>query len=109
MFVDANVKKTHFLLLIKAIALSNANEHDEAIVRIQDLATTFSNVDNLACQIMEHQAYVYIQLGLNILDGVDGLRHNEAADHFASAISAVRFSSLLVIHSKYDVFMVLFG
>ncbi|KAG2072881.1 WD40 repeat-like protein [Suillus decipiens] len=107
MFVDANIKKTNLLLLIKAIALFNANEHDEAIVRVQDLATTCPNADALACQIVE--AYFHVQLGLHILDGVDRLRHSEAADHFTSAVDAIHFSSMLAIHSKYDVFVVLFG
>ncbi|KAG2067676.1 WD40 repeat-like protein [Suillus decipiens] len=104
MFVDANVKKTHLLLLIKAIALFNANEHDEAIVRVQDLATTCPNVDILACQIVE--AYLHLQLGLNVLDDT---RHSQAAEHFTSAVNTIRFSSLLAIHSKYDIFVVLFG
>ncbi|KAG2359514.1 hypothetical protein BDR07DRAFT_1414832, partial [Suillus spraguei] len=107
MFVDTNLKKTHLLLLIKAIALFNANEHEEAILRVQDLATTCPNVDTLACQIVE--AYFYVQLGLNVLGGVDGVHYNEAADHFTSAVNTIRFSSRSGIHSKYDVFVVLFG
>ncbi|KAG2066807.1 WD40 repeat-like protein [Suillus decipiens] len=104
LFVDANLKKTHLLLLIKAIALFNANEHEEAILRVQDLATTCPNVDTLACQIVE--AYLHVQLGLNVLDGVDGVRHSEAADHFTRAVNTIRFSSMSSIHSKYDVFVV---
>ncbi|KAG2066809.1 WD40 repeat-like protein [Suillus decipiens] len=104
MFVDTNLKKTHLLLLIKAIALFNANQHDEAFLRVQDLATTCPNVDDLACQIVE--AYLHVQLGLNVLDHVDGARHNEAVDHFTSAVKTIRFSSMSPIHSQYDVFVV---
>ncbi|KAG2363719.1 hypothetical protein BDR07DRAFT_1403412 [Suillus spraguei] len=107
LFVDANLKKTHLLLLIKAIALFNAHEHEEAILRVQDLATTCPSVDILACQIVE--AYLHVQLGLSVLDSVDGVHYNEAADHFTSAVNTIRFSSMSAIHSKYDVFVVLFG
>ncbi|KAG2363571.1 hypothetical protein BDR07DRAFT_1403970 [Suillus spraguei] len=107
LFVDANLKKTHLLLLIKAIALFNAHEHEEAILRVQDLATTCPNVDILACQIVE--AYLHVQLGLNVLNGVDGVCHSEAADHLTHAVNTIRFSSMSAIHSKYDVFLVLFG
>ncbi|KAG2363718.1 hypothetical protein BDR07DRAFT_1403379, partial [Suillus spraguei] len=96
LFVDANLKKTHLLLLIKAIALFNAHEHEEAILRVQDLATTCPSVDILACQIVE-------------VNSVDGVHYNEAADHFTSAVNTIRFSSMSAIHSKYDVFVVLFG
>ncbi|KAG2069789.1 WD40 repeat-like protein [Suillus decipiens] len=107
LFVDTNIKKTHLLLLIKAIALFNANEHEEAILRVQDLATTCPNVDTLACQIVK--AYLHVQLGLNVLNSVHGVRHNEAVDHFTSAVNTIHFSSMLAIHSKYDIFAVLFG
>ncbi|KAG2031700.1 WD40-repeat-containing domain protein [Suillus americanus] len=104
MFVDANVNKTHLLLLLKAIALFNANQHDEAILRVQDLATTCPNVDALACQIVE--AYLHVQVGM---DASDSARHNEAVGHFTSAVNTIGFSSMSAIHSKYDVFVVLFG
>ncbi|KAG2365623.1 hypothetical protein BDR07DRAFT_624150 [Suillus spraguei] len=91
----------------QAIALFNANQHDEAILRVQDLATTCPHVDILACQIVE--AYLHVQLGLSLSDGVDEVCHNEAADHFTSAVNTIRFSSISTIYSKYDVFVVLFG
>jgi hypothetical protein len=70
-FVSANgdSKKTHFLFLIKAcygfvayfllhyefqaIALFNANEHEEAIQRVQELAVDFPDIDPLACRAVE--------------------------------------------------------
>ncbi|KIK38027.1 hypothetical protein CY34DRAFT_415637 [Suillus luteus UH-Slu-Lm8-n1] len=45
MFVDADLNKTRLLLLIKAIALFNANQHEEAILRVQELGTTCPNAD----------------------------------------------------------------
>ncbi|KAG0698020.1 hypothetical protein DFH29DRAFT_124342 [Suillus ampliporus] len=104
MFVDGDSSTIHLLLLIKAIILFNANQHDEAILRVQELASTCPSADTLACDIVE--AYLHVQMGTNALDGVG---QNEAADHFAAAVNTIAFSSTLAIHSKYDVFVVLFG
>ncbi|KAG2053742.1 WD40 repeat-like protein [Suillus hirtellus] len=101
MYVDADLNKTRLLLLIKAIALFNANQHEEAILRVQELATTRPNPNSLACGIVE--AYLHLQLGMNALDDA---RHNEAADHFAAAVNTIVFSSILAIHSRYDIFVV---
>ncbi|KAG1768783.1 hypothetical protein EDD22DRAFT_967192 [Suillus occidentalis] len=103
-FVDANINKTGLLLLIKAIALFNADQHDEALLRVQELAATCPNADSLACGIVE--TYLHVQVGVNALDDA---RHNDAADHFAAAINTISFSSISPIHSKYDIFVVLFG
>ena len=62
-------KITHLLLLIKArdsfltysllhycfqaIALFNANQHEDAILRVQELAAACPNADTLACRIVE--------------------------------------------------------
>ncbi|KAG2046113.1 WD40 repeat-like protein [Suillus hirtellus] len=104
MYVDADLNKTRLLLLIKAIALFNANQHDEAILRVQELAKTRPNPNSLACGIVE--AYLHVRLGMNALDDT---RHNESADHFTTAVDAIGFSSMSAIHSRYDVFPVLFG
>ncbi|KAG2335876.1 hypothetical protein BDR05DRAFT_971340 [Suillus weaverae] len=104
MFVDEDLNKTRLLLLIKAIALFNANQHDEAILRVQELATTRPDATNLACNIVE--AYLHVQLGMNVLDDA---RHHEAAGHFIAAVKTINFSSTSAIHSKYDIFVVLFG
>ncbi|KAG1789003.1 uncharacterized protein HD556DRAFT_1447277 [Suillus plorans] len=104
MYVDADLNKTHLLLLIKAIALFNANQRDEAILRVQELATTRPNPNSLACGIVE--AYLHVQLGMNALADA---RHNEAANHFTAAMNTIGFSSMSAIHSRYDVFVVLFG
>ncbi|KAG1800323.1 uncharacterized protein HD556DRAFT_1524880 [Suillus plorans] len=104
MYVDADLNKTRLLLLIKAIALFNANQRDEAILRVQELATTRPSVNSLACGIVE--AYLHVQVGMNALDDA---RHNEAAGHFTAAVNTIGFSSTSAIHSKYDIFVVLFG
>jgi tetratricopeptide (TPR) repeat protein len=104
MYVNADLNKTRLLLLIKAIALFNADLRDEAILRVQELATTRPNPNSLACGIVE--AYLHVQVGMNALDDA---RHNEAADHFTSAINTIGFSSKSTICSQYDVFVVLFG
>jgi hypothetical protein len=49
------------------------------------------------------QAYLHVQVGMNALDDA---RHNEAADHFTSAVNTFRFLSMSAIHSKYDIFVV---
>ncbi|KAG2346036.1 HET-domain-containing protein [Suillus weaverae] len=104
MFVDADLNKTRLLLLIKAIALFNANQHEEAILRVQELATTHPNANTLACNIVE--AYLHVQVGMNALDDA---RHNEAAGHFTAAVNTIDFTSVSAIHSKYDIFVVIFG
>ncbi|KAG2336497.1 hypothetical protein BDR05DRAFT_971015, partial [Suillus weaverae] len=103
-FVDADLNKTRLLLLIKAIALFNANQHEEAILRVQELATARPDANTLACNIVE--AYLHVQVGINASDDA---RHNEAAGHFIAAVNTINFSSISAIHSKYDIFVVLFG
>jgi hypothetical protein len=49
------------------------------------------------------QAYLHVQVGMNALDDE---RYNEAADHFTAAVNTISFSSMLGIHSQYDVFVV---
>ncbi|KAG2090113.1 uncharacterized protein F5147DRAFT_780419 [Suillus discolor] len=53
MYVDADLNKTRLSLLIKVVALFNANQRDEAILRVQELATTRPSVNPLACDIVE--------------------------------------------------------
>jgi hypothetical protein len=37
----------------QAIALFNANQHEEAILRVQELAAACPNADILACRVVE--------------------------------------------------------
>ncbi|KAG0703994.1 hypothetical protein DFH29DRAFT_1078588 [Suillus ampliporus] len=86
----------------QAIAIFNADYHEEAMLLIREPAVVC--LDTLACRVVE--AYLCVQLGINATD--DG-RHNEAADHFTDAVNASAFSSKSPIHSMYKDFVVLFG
>jgi len=103
MFTNRDLKTNHFLFLIKTIALFNANEHQEAILRIRELAAC-PYVNPVACHIVE--AYLRVQLG-NI--ALEGARHSEAVEHFTAAVNASNFFYKLPIHLIYDEFVVLFG
>ncbi|KAG1847709.1 hypothetical protein F4604DRAFT_1907669 [Suillus subluteus] len=98
-----DLNKIRLLLLIKAIAIFNANQHDKAILLIQELATARPNPNSLACGIVE--AYLHVQVGMNALDDT---RYNEAAVHFTAGVNTIGFLSMSAIHSQYDVFVVLF-
>ncbi|KAG2346847.1 hypothetical protein BDR05DRAFT_959029, partial [Suillus weaverae] len=105
-FVSANgdSKTGHFLFLIKAIALFNANEHEEAIQRVQELAVDFPDIDPLACRVVE--SYLHVQLGII---ASDGSRYNEAVDHFTAAVNASVAFRNSAIHLMYEELVVLFG
>ncbi|KAG1770263.1 WD40-repeat-containing domain protein [Suillus occidentalis] len=119
-FTNGDLKATHFLFLIKAgknisyivlllhydfqtIALFNAGEHEEAMLRVEELAAS-PNVDTLACRVVE--AYLRVQLGTI---AISNERHNEAVDHFTAAVNASAFFYKLAIHSTYEEFVMLFG
>ncbi|KAG2347849.1 hypothetical protein BDR05DRAFT_996186 [Suillus weaverae] len=104
MFTNGNSKTAHSLLLIKAITLFNADQHEDAILRVQELAAACPNADTLACRIVE--AYLRFQLGIISFDAA---RYDKAADHFTAAVMTSAFSSNLCIHSMYEEFAVLFG
>lgn len=105
-FVSANgdSKMAHFLFLIKAIALFNANEHEEAIQRVQELAVDFPDIDPLACRVVE--VYLHVQLGTI---SSDDLCYSEAAEHFAVAVNASAAFRNSAIHLMYEELVVLFG
>ncbi|KAG1786035.1 uncharacterized protein HD556DRAFT_1508452 [Suillus plorans] len=94
----------HFLLLIKVIALFNADQHDEANLLLKELTTGCPNPDTRACHIVE--AYLRIQLGLKALDSA---RHDEATEHFTAALNYNAMPSKLDIHEIYEDLVVLFG
>jgi hypothetical protein len=69
MFTNEDSKTVHFLLLVKVsqmfltyslfhcgfqtIALFGADQHEEAILLVQQLATACPNNDTLACHVVE--------------------------------------------------------
>jgi hypothetical protein len=103
MFTDQDPKTNHFLILIKAIALFSAEQHEEAMLLIKELAAACPNTDILARRVVE--TYLRVQLGITALDGT---RHDEAADHFSVAVNSGAFSSKH-IHLIYEDLTVLFG
>ncbi|KAG2352949.1 hypothetical protein BDR07DRAFT_1615330 [Suillus spraguei] len=102
MFTNQDPEANHFLLLIKAIALFSADQHEEAMLLIKELAAACPNTDPLARHAVIH---LRVQLGINALDGA---RYDEAADHFTIAVNSTAFSSKF-IHLIYEELTVLFG
>ncbi|KAG2743238.1 hypothetical protein P692DRAFT_201795091 [Suillus brevipes Sb2] len=99
-FTNQDLKTSHFLLLIKAIALFNADQHEEAMLLVKELAAACPNADILACRVVE--TYLRVQLGNK------ASRHDEAADHFTAAVNAGALSSTF-IHQIFEDLTVLFG
>jgi len=82
MFTDGDSKTTHLLLLIKvcqfvliclllrydfqAIALFNANQHEEAMLRVKELIAACPNADILACSVVEVSIMHSIKPGLRV-------------------------------------------
>ncbi|KAG1793190.1 uncharacterized protein HD556DRAFT_1527681 [Suillus plorans] len=104
MYTNQDSENLHFLLLIKAITLFNADQYDEANLLLKELTTGCPNADTRACRIVE--AYLRVQLGLEALDGA---RHDEAAVHFTAALDCRDSSSKSDIHEIYEDLVVLFG
>ncbi|KAG2111431.1 hypothetical protein DEU56DRAFT_214588 [Suillus clintonianus] len=103
MFTNQDSENIHLLLLIKAITLFNADQRDEAMLLIKELAAACLNSDLLTCRVVE--AYLRVQLGTEALDGA---HHDEAADHFAAAVNSSTFPSK-IIHDLYGDLIMLFG
>ncbi|KAG2365169.1 hypothetical protein BDR07DRAFT_1354004 [Suillus spraguei] len=104
MYTDQDSQATHFLLLIKAIALFGADQHDEVNLLLKELTTGCPNADTRACHIV--QAYLRVQLGIKAFDSK---RHDEAAEHFTAAVNCSALSSKSDIHDIYEDLVVLFG
>ncbi|KAG2744098.1 hypothetical protein P692DRAFT_201794166, partial [Suillus brevipes Sb2] len=106
MFTNQDSSTNHFLLLIKAIALFNAAQHEEAMFLVKELAAACPNGDIIGCRVV--LAYLRVQLGI---DAFDDAHHDEAADHFTAAVNSSAFSSKfkLNIHLLYEDLVVLFG
>ncbi|KAG1855190.1 WD40-repeat-containing domain protein [Suillus subalutaceus] len=94
------------LLLIKAVALFNASHHDEAIRRVQGLATVCQQLDTLPCTVVDS----YLRVQLAIIDFRDG-RYSEAADKLTASIATVTRLVLRTAHlePRLKIFKSLFG
>jgi hypothetical protein len=97
----------------------NANQHEEAMMLVQQLAAVCPSNDTFACRAVEvsnltkpvfsaqefiflnfvSQAYLCVRLGI---DALNGARHDEAADHFTAAINSSAFSAKSGNHSIYE-------
>ncbi|KAG2739206.1 hypothetical protein P692DRAFT_20408094 [Suillus brevipes Sb2] len=53
MFTNNDSNTNHLLLLIKAIALFNAVQHEEAMFLVDELADACPTVDILGCRVVE--------------------------------------------------------
>ncbi|KAG2355211.1 hypothetical protein BDR07DRAFT_556666 [Suillus spraguei] len=100
----ANEDSKIMLLLIKAIAIFNADPHEESIIFVQELAAACPNHGSLACRIVE--AYLHVQLGINAMNDAS---HNLAADHFSAAVKSSALPSTSTVHPVCEDFVVLFG
>jgi tetratricopeptide (TPR) repeat protein len=100
-FTDGISDATFFL--IKAIALFNANEHEEALLLVEQLAAD-PNADPLVCRVVE--ASLRVQLGTIAFEGA---HHNEAVDQFSAAVKASTFLAKVASPSACKAFTVLFG
>ncbi|KIK40843.1 hypothetical protein CY34DRAFT_243313 [Suillus luteus UH-Slu-Lm8-n1] len=101
MFTNKDLKTIHFLLLVKAIALFNSDQHEEAMLFVQQLAAACPNDDTLACHVVE--TYFNIQLGITALNDA---HHDEAVGHFTAATCSSALSSAGAIDSMYKDFVV---
>ncbi|KAG1906278.1 uncharacterized protein F5891DRAFT_557293 [Suillus fuscotomentosus] len=99
-FTQGNTDATVFLYLIKAIALFNANRHEEAMLRVDQLASA----DSIACSIV--MASLRLQLGIIAFNGA---RHDEAVEHFSAAVEGSTFLAKSLVPSAFEAFTVLFG
>ncbi|KAG2128630.1 uncharacterized protein EDB93DRAFT_1256628 [Suillus bovinus] len=86
------------------IAFFNADQHEESIVFVRELAAMCLNPDSLACRVVE--VYLHVQLGINAMNDA---RYNHAANHFTAAVKSDALSSTSTIHPVCKDFVVLFG
>ncbi|KAG1746771.1 uncharacterized protein EDB91DRAFT_1245943 [Suillus paluster] len=98
MFANEDSKIIYFILLIKA------RHHEEAFLRVRELASACPNNDTLACRVIE--AYLSLQLGINASDGA---RHDDAAGHFTAAVNSSGFLSISTVQIIHDDLVMLFG
>ncbi|KAG2091650.1 uncharacterized protein F5147DRAFT_764252 [Suillus discolor] len=103
-FIFTRDSQTVDPLFIKAIALFNANQHEDAMQRAQEPVVACPNANTLVCRTVE--AYLHAQIGIDVLDSS---RYDETADHFTTAINISTFLPESAIHSRYGDFAVLFG
>ncbi|KAG2745543.1 hypothetical protein P692DRAFT_201868462 [Suillus brevipes Sb2] len=104
-FSNHDLITVNLILLIKAVALFNANYHDEAMRRVQDLAaaSAYQHFDTLPYRIVN--SYLRAQLAMTAFD--DG-RYSEAADRLSESIADL-VSRGASFEPNLQIFLVLFG
>ncbi|KAG2126787.1 uncharacterized protein EDB93DRAFT_1272949 [Suillus bovinus] len=102
LFTNKDLVTDHFLLLTKVIALFNADQHEEAMLLIKELAAACPDRDPDAHSVVE--TYLRLQLGIKAFDGA---RHDEAVGHFTAAVNSGAFSSKN-LHFTYQDLVVAF-
>ncbi|KAG0704041.1 hypothetical protein DFH29DRAFT_997923 [Suillus ampliporus] len=105
-FLNRDPITIDILLLIKAVTLFNAGRRDEAMQRVQDLATACQHLDTLPCSVVN----LYLRVQLAIISFADG-RYSEAADQLNDNIPSITnlFSRRTLFEPRWKIFTVLFG
>ncbi|KAG1847926.1 hypothetical protein F4604DRAFT_139109 [Suillus subluteus] len=105
-FSDRNPVTIDLLLLIKAVAIFNAGRHNEALRRVQRLASADQHSDALRCSMVD--AYLRVQLAMITFQ--NGL-YSEAADELTASITTITdlFSPTTLLEPKWKIFTLLFG
>ncbi|KAG2361891.1 hypothetical protein BDR07DRAFT_1376905 [Suillus spraguei] len=99
MYTDQDSQTTHFLLLIKAMALYSVNRHNEADLLLEELT--------IGCPTpIPAHAYLRVQLEVKALKGK---HHSKAAEQFTTAVNCSALSSTSDIHDLYGDLIVLLG
>ncbi|KAG1890913.1 WD40-repeat-containing domain protein [Suillus subluteus] len=94
------------VLLIKAVALFNANCHDEAMRRLEDLSTAYQHLHTRSRSIVN----IYLRALLALAAFEDG-RYSEASDLLNDSIQSIAdwFSRRTLFEPELKLFAVLFG
>ncbi|KAG1854001.1 hypothetical protein F4604DRAFT_1686190 [Suillus subluteus] len=82
--------------------------HDDLERRLVRKLNLYGEPEQKETRLLLLIKILHVQVGMNALDD-HVTSYNEAAGHFTSAINTIGFLSMLTIHSRYDVFVVLFG
>ncbi|KAG2148265.1 hypothetical protein BD769DRAFT_1720012 [Suillus cothurnatus] len=105
-FSDRDPVTIDLLLLIKAVVIFNAGRHNEALRRVQRLATADQHSDALRCSMVD--AYLRVQLAMITFQ--NGL-YSKAADELTASITTITdlFSPTALLEPRWKIFTLLFG
>lgn len=105
-FSDRNPVTVDLLLLIKAVVIFNAGRYNEALRRVQRLATADQQSDALRCSMVA--AYLRVQLATITFKNE---QYSEAADELTASIATITglFSPATLLEPRWKIFTLLFG